>query len=107
MKPHVIHEDAEAELWAEVGFYEKQVPGLGLDFLSEAEQAFDRIGAAPERWQHARHGTQRVFLRGFPHTVYYRNLPDVVWITAVAPQKRRPFYWRYRLKDAPPIERPG
>ncbi len=97
MKPLIIHHDAEAELWEEVAYYENQVPGLGLHFLSEAEEAFRSIQKAPERWRQAEYGTRGFLLRRFPHTVYYRDLSDIVWIVAIAPQKRRPFYWRYRV----------
>lgn len=101
MKPLIIHEYAEAELWEEVEYYQRQASGLGLDFLSEVEHAFGSIQDSPERWQEARQGTRRVMVRRFPHTIYYRNLSDSIWIVAVAPQRRRPFYWRHRLSDQP------
>ncbi|MCU0613242.1 MAG: type II toxin-antitoxin system RelE/ParE family toxin [Candidatus Eisenbacteria bacterium] len=101
MKPLIVHSDAEAELWAEVEYYEQRAPGLGLDFLSEAERAFTRILGSPARWPHAAHGTQVVLLRRFPHSVYYRDLPAAVWIIAIAAQKRRPHYWRSRGRGEP------
>lgn len=97
----IIHEAAEEELWREVAYYESNAAGLGLDFLSEAERAFQRIQADPARWQRANYGTRRVLLRRFPHTIYYRELHRAVWIVAVAPQKRHPLYWRSRLRYAP------
>ena len=101
MMPLIIHEAAEEELWREVAYYEREAAGLGLDFLSEAERGLQRIQAGPARWQRANHGTRRVLLLRFPHTIYYRELPEAVWIVAVAPQRRRPFYWRSRLGDNP------
>lgn len=101
MTPFILHEAAEEELRREVDYYERAASGLGLDFLSEAEQAFARILAAPGRWQRAPHGTRRIHLRRFPHTIFYRELPEAIWIVAVAPQKRRPFYWQARLQESP------
>jgi len=57
MKPLIVHEDAEAELWSAVAYYEDEAPGLGLDFLSEVEHVFGCIQDSPELWQRARHGT--------------------------------------------------
>jgi len=101
MKPLIVHEGAEAELWESVAHYEAEAPGLGLDFLAEAERAFGRIQTAPDRWQRANHGTRRVLLQRFPYTIYYRDMADALWIVAIAPQRRRPMYWRPRLKDGP------
>lgn len=101
MKALILHDDAEAELWDGVAYYEREALGLGLDFLSEAVRAFDRIQTAPTRWPRANHGTRRLLLRRFPYTIYYRDLAEAVWIVAVAAQKRRPFYWRSRVKDQP------
>lgn len=94
---HVFHADAEAELWEQVGHYESKADGLGIDFLDEAERAIARIKEAPERWQKSAHGTRRLGLRRFPHTVFYRIRPDALWIVAVAPHRKRPFYWRHRV----------
>lgn len=78
MMPLIIHGAAEEELWREVAYYEREVAGLGLDFLAEAERAFQRIQASPARCQRAKHGTRRVLLRRFPHAIYYRELPTAV-----------------------------
>jgi toxin ParE1/3/4 len=69
---------------------------LGNRFLDEAERAIARIKEAPERWQKSAHSTRRLGLRRFPHTVFYRIRPDALWIVAVAPHRKRPFYWRHR-----------
>ena len=74
----------------------EQTTGEAL-FLAEIERALQRIQSHPAQWQRANHGTRRILLNRFPHTVYYRELSEAVWIVAVAPQHRRPFYWRERL----------
>lgn len=96
MMPLIIHEQAEAELDHEVAYYENINSGLGLDFLTEVEHAFTIIQEHPERWQQAKFGTRKIPLRRFPHTIFYRPLADAIWVVAIAPQKRRPYYWRQR-----------
>ena len=101
MKELIAHEDADAEILDEALFYEDRSDGLGFDFISEVERAFRRIPKTPSRWQEAQHRTRRVTLDRFPHSVYYRELKDTIWIVAVAPQARRPYYWERRLTTAP------
>ena len=43
MKPVIIHSEARRELDNAIQYYEKQKIGLGLDLLSEIEQALEKI----------------------------------------------------------------
>ena len=47
MKPVIIHSDAREELDSAIAYYEEQKAGLGLDFLSEVEEAVDKIQQNP------------------------------------------------------------
>lgn len=101
MKDLIVHEEAHGEVLDEAIYYEQRCVGLGLDFVAEVERVYERILEAPERWQKAKYGTRRLTLFRFPHTVFYRVFPDTIWIVAVAPQRRRPFYWQRRLQGRP------
>lgn len=101
MKPLILHQDAEAEIEHEVGYYEAKAPGLGLDFLAEIERLFSQIPRSPKQWPIRRHGTRRALMKRFPHSIFYLELPSALWIVAVAGQRRRPFYWSRRLADPP------
>ncbi len=43
MKPVIIHSEARRELDNAIQYYEKQKIGLGLDLLSEIEQALEKM----------------------------------------------------------------
>lgn len=47
MKSVIIHSEAKRELDNAIGYYEKQKIGLGLDLLSEIEQALEMIQLNP------------------------------------------------------------
>ena len=96
MKPVRLHAGAMAEIEAEARYYESRQAGLGFDFLAEVDNALARIAQSPERWPRAKYGTRRVNTGRFPHTMFYLNTPDAAIVLAVAPQRRRPYYWNTR-----------
>jgi len=91
--------DAEIEHLRQVAYYESKQPGLGARYLAEVEQAIARICAAPERNPIALSpNLRRLVLAIFPFTVYYRDTGDAIYIAAIAAHRRRPEYWRDRIK---------
>jgi hypothetical protein len=97
MTPVLLHAEAKAEIEAESLYYEARSAGLGLLFLAEVDAALSRIAEAPERWQRSRCGTRRVNVKRFPHSLYYLVHAGTVVVVALAPHRRRPFYWGTRL----------
>lgn len=75
-------------------------PGLGADLTDEVEQALDHASAFPEACPLAGKRVRRKPLLRFPYSLVYAVYPDRIRIVAFAHQKRRPFFWRKRLKDA-------
>lgn len=97
MKPVIIHSEAIEELDGTVSYYEDQKVGLGLDFLSEVEQALGKIQQNPNL------GTvykvtrlRRYVIQRFPFLIFYAELEECIWVVAIAHGKRRPDYWRQR-----------
>lgn len=101
MKPVIIHEEAELELWQAVSFYESKVAGLGLDFESQIRRILADIQNSPELHPKKKHGTRCHLTRRFPYAVYYIEIPDAIWIVAFAHTRRRPHYWLGRTHDVP------
>ena len=101
MKPSIIYDEAEVELWEAVGYYEEKAPGLGLDLEAETRDALAEIQEAPRRWPRRRHGTRRRLVQPFPYAIYYIELPDALWVVAFAHTHRKPYYWRGRTEDRP------
>lgn len=99
MKPITLHPDADDEFTEAVRYYEMHEPGLGLDMLGEVKAALNQISATPEAWQRIGRRVRRKPLWRFPYNLIYETYPERIRIVAFAHQKRRPFYWRKRLKD--------
>jgi toxin ParE1/3/4 len=105
MKRLLFHSEATAELEEAVSFYEGRSQGLGSALLAEVELAASRIQEHPGIGSPYKETAFRHYvLRRFPFLIFYLELPDAIWIAAVAHGKRRPGYWRHREIE---LERPG
>src|SRR4051812_44631598 len=103
MKPVVFHPEARAELTASAQFYEQQREGLGLEFASAVEAAVERIRLLPQAGAvDQTTGRQKHVMRRFPFNTFYHEFADVIWIAAVAHQRRRPHDWADREPDPLP-----
>lgn len=99
MKPYFFHTAADAEFAEAILYYAVQSPGLDRRFYNEMLRLADEISAAPGRYRPWRHGARRHFGTTFPYALIYVERPDRLFIVAVAHFKRRPDYWRRRLRD--------
>jgi toxin ParE1/3/4 len=100
MKTVIFHQEAEAELTAAIAYYEERRAGLGTEFQEAAEEAVDRIARMPRAFPpHGDQGLRKYVLRRFPYTIFYLELDEVVWVAAVAHQRRRPGYWAHRRPE--------
>jgi plasmid stabilization system protein ParE len=106
VKPIVFHPDAGAEITEAAQYYEVRKPSLGSSFLDEVERGIDHISTNPEASQLIARRVRRKPLWRFPYNLIYAVYPDRIRIVACAHQKRRPFYWRKRLKDQDAGENP-
>jgi toxin ParE1/3/4 len=97
VKPVIIHRKAREELDNSIFYYEKQKTGLGLDFLSEIEQALDTIQRNPSLGGiYKATGLRRYVVQRFPFIIFYTEFDEFIWVVAIAHGKRRPNYWRER-----------
>lgn len=95
-KPLRFHSAALEELTAEAVYYESKSKGLGERFASEVEAATRIAAEFPEMGAPFKHGTRRVFPKKFPFSVVYRIQADEIVVLTVAPDARKPGYWRDR-----------
>ena len=75
-------------------YYEKQIPGLGIQFMDEVEAAIDRIMAFPFAWQSLSRRTRRCLLNRFPYGLIYEQRESEIVIVAVGHQHRQPDFWK-------------
>jgi len=67
-------------------------------FRLEVEHAVALIRDHPETWPRYIHGTRRFILRTFPYSIVYNTDGAYTVIVAIAHARRRPGYWKGRLR---------
>jgi plasmid stabilization system protein ParE len=96
-----FHRAASEEAEAAVRWYNERVAGLGNDFREELELAVERVAEGPLAWPVSQYDprTRRHLLARFPYAiVYVVGVDGGVTVAAVAHAKRRPGYWRNRVR---------
>lgn len=107
MKPLAIHPGAASELEEAVAYHEARTESLGWELRVEVARAFNRLLANPQACPpHRRTGFRKCFVARFPYTIFFLELPEVIWVAAVAHGSRRPGYWRVRSQADPGTQTP-
>jgi len=101
--PLIVLDEAEDELKAAEATYEEQVAGLGADFRLEISRALELIGSLPRSGRPVPDmpvgaEVRQAFVRRFPFSVIYMLEPTSIWVIAFAHHRRRPGYWRRRVR---------
>ena len=94
MKPVILDPEAEVEVDDALASSRDAAA-----FRAEVNAAFNLLGANPQIA--ARIGSsevRRLILPRLPYSVVYAEEPDVVRVLAFAHHKRRPGYWKHRLR---------
>jgi plasmid stabilization system protein ParE len=91
-----FHPEAEEEFLEAVSYYEAQVPGLGERFEAELRTASALLLAYPEIGPLIDAELRKLVLDRFPYYLIYSIASEVVYIVAVAHERRRPGYWEAR-----------
>ena len=100
MKSIRFHEEARAELVHEVTFYTAVSRSLGKRFDQAVKRAVDLAAEFPDLGSPYFAGTRRVFPKKFHFSVVYLHLESEIFIVAIAPESRKPGYWRSRVGNA-------
>jgi len=101
-KPVRTQNIAEAEIRAEIRWYENERTGLGDRLWSEIQDVTALIADHPKVGSTvpSTKGSVRRFPLGrFPFFLVYREREDHIEIIALAHSRREPNYWRSRLTD--------
>jgi hypothetical protein len=93
-----FRELAQRELGAAVARCDRERPGTGKLLREEVEDTALRIATAPLQGSPYLFGTRRFILHRSPYSTVYVTL-ESGYVVAVAHFKRKPGYWRRRLKD--------
>ena len=94
--------EAEEELAESVIWYESQRATLGLEFHAEVKATEARLCEHPAAYElkpsAANLGVRHAPVRRFPYSLVFLELESEIRILAVAHVRRKPGYWRERLK---------
>lgn len=82
-------EHDEAAVW-----YESQKIGLGSEFVLEIERALQTACEHPQRFPVVLENVQRVRVRRFPYSIFFRVRGDRLIVLSVFHARRNPIIWR-------------
>ena len=99
MKDYEFLEPAQIELEEEVKYYNEQQPGLGYDFAKEVADTIARILRYPQAWTKLSKRTRRCRTKRFLYGIVYQIRGDKILVVAVSHLRRKPSYWRDRVKS--------
>jgi len=92
----IFHPDIEHEVKASYTWYQNQTTGLGNDFLTELEAAYEAIIEMPDTWPKFQSNFRRFILSTFPFSIIYRFKSETVFVVAIMHNSRKPGYWSER-----------
>lgn len=99
-----FHPEARAEFVADVDWYDSREVGVSERFEMAVRGAIDAAIDSPESWAAWHRWDRQPVVRskgvGFPYRIVYFVTDELLTIVAVAHEKRRPGYWRERLRSA-------
>jgi plasmid stabilization system protein ParE len=104
VNPNVrFEDDADAEYRLAGQWYERRRENLGIEFLDAVDAAIDQIVAMPRAGAPVRRipadlTVRRLAVTRFPYHVVYIETSTHIRILAIAHDRRKPGYWKRRLK---------
>lgn len=98
MKQIIFRRKARLDALDAYRWYQKQQPGLGVDFRHELDATLHRIGEHPKAYSVLERDTRRALMRRFPYSVFFREYEDTVVIIAVFHTHRDPNTWNRRIR---------
>jgi plasmid stabilization system protein ParE len=91
----IVRRRARADVREAALRYERERPGLGVEFTTELDVVVARISQNPLQFPEVGGGTRRALLRRFPYALYFFWRGRVA-IIAVLHQRRDPDRWKER-----------
>jgi toxin ParE1/3/4 len=92
-----FHPDAKREMREAADFYDLERAGLGTEFLDAVERTMRLLVEHPESSPAVLEQVRRCTVPRFPYSVVYSVRRGNIFVSAIAHNSRRPFYWQDRL----------
>ncbi len=91
-----VLDEAEDEFVVDKREYESREPGLGDRFAQAVDECFENIKSWPDVFKQLRGGYRQRGVKVFPYAVIYKVHNEAIYVIAIAPCRRRPYYWKRR-----------
>jgi plasmid stabilization system protein ParE len=91
--------ESQRDLDEATEWYELQKSGLGRRFAEDILVSINSILAFPNAWPKVARDSRCRAANSFPYLIVYRQIDDMIYITAIVHMKRHPSTWRSRLKS--------
>lgn len=92
----IIRPEAELELTENAQWYEKNLKGLGSDFLLRVDDAIESILNNPEMFPVVYKNVRRTLIHKFPYAIFYLIENNNIIVLAIFHAKRDPKTWKSR-----------
>lgn len=97
MKYHVVlRAEAENDIDEAYRWYEKQIKGLGFDFILSVDAAISSIERSPHFYSKIHKNIRRALIRRFPFGIFFIIKGKKIIIIAIFHVKRDPIRWQKR-----------
>lgn len=96
MRQIVFRKQARLEFDEAGDWYEKERPGLGVEFLAEVHLLIQRIATTPELFPILYRDVRKAVARRFPYCIYFRERDQKIIVLAVFHSARNPTVWKQR-----------
>ncbi len=96
MNPVIILPEAEGDLAQAYQWYEKQVDGLGSEFLLCVDACIRSIARSPKIHQKVHKNIRRALVRRFPYGIFFIEESGHINVLAVFHARRDPTIWQSR-----------
>ena len=93
-----FHPEAEDELRAAVLWYGEKSLRAASEFIAELDNALGKIQESQGRWRQVLGPWRRYVIQRYPFLIIYREAAQGIEVVAVAHGRRRPGYWRSRVR---------
>lgn len=98
MRPVLFRRQARLEYDNAGDWYEKELPGLGMEFQAEIQLLIQRIASTPEQFPILHSDVRKAVARRFPYCIYFRERNQRIVVLAVFHSARNPAVWQQRAK---------
>jgi toxin ParE1/3/4 len=99
LKPYRFLKEAHQEFQEQIAYFDGHSLALGDKFIADVQAAITDVRRYPQIGATVSRRVRKRVLHGFKYSVMYIDTPAEIIVIAVAPHRRRPRYWRKRLRD--------